>query len=184
MTVNRRGNEQLKKTLETTNLDSWKIQTRNRFLICEISTMIKSATIADIKAIKKVARFVTFLPNSIMFPRLDPKYTSVKMFVDASYNKLPNSGSQGGNIVFLSDKTNNLCALACSSRRVKRVARSTLAAESLAFSGTCETAYVISELPKEPNIINVNAKNQCSAYTDNQSFYHTTQRILCRTEGF
>ena len=106
--------------------------------------MIKSATIADIKAIKNVARFVTFLPNSIMFPRLDPKYTSVKMFVDVSYNKLPNSGSQGGNIVFLSVKTNNLCALACSSRRVKRVARSTLAAESLAFSGTCEKAYVIS----------------------------------------
>ena len=84
MTVNRRGNEELKKTLETTNLDSWKIQTRNTLLICEISTMIKSATIADIKAIKKVARFVTFLPNSIMFPRLDPNYTSVKMFVDAS----------------------------------------------------------------------------------------------------
>ena len=140
--------------------------------------MIKSVAIADIKGIKKVARFVTFLPNSIMFPRLDPKYTSVKMFVDTSYNKLPNDGSQGGNIVFLSNKTNNFCAVAWSSRRVKRDARSTLAAESLAFSGTCETAYMIPELAKEPNIINVNTKNHCSAYTDNQSFYHTTYNHL------
>ena len=149
MTVNRRGKAQLKKTFETTKLDSWNIQTRNKFLICEISTMIKSV-----------------------------KYTSVKMFVDTSYNKLPNDGSQGGNIVFLSNKTNNFCAVAWSSRRVKRDARSTLAAESLAFSGTCETAYLIPELAKEPNIINVNTKNHCSAYTDNQSFYHTTYNHL------
>ena len=64
------------------------------------------------KQLTVVARFVTPIPNSIMFPRLDPESTSVKMFADASYNKLPNSGSQGGNIVFLSDKTNKSCAKA------------------------------------------------------------------------
>ena len=80
------------------------------------------------------------------------------MFADASYNNLPNGSSQGGHIVFLSDKSNSSCAVSWNSRRIKRVARSTLAAESLAFSEGCDKAYLILELAKEANIINVNTK--------------------------
>ena len=53
---------------------------------------------------------------------------------------------------------------------MKRVARSMLTAESLAF---CDTAYLILESAKEANIINVNAK--ISPYTDNQSLYDTVK---------
>ena len=101
--------------------------------ICKISTTFKSAIIADIKAINKVARFVTSIPNSIMFPRLDPESTSVKMFADASNNNLPNGSSQGGCIVFLSDKSNNSCAVAWKSQRFIRAARSTWKKNHLPF---------------------------------------------------
>ena len=106
-----------------------------------------------------------------MFSRLDPESTSVKMFADANYNNLPNDGSQGGHIIFLSDKTKNSCGVAWNWQRIKRVARFTLAAESLAFSEGFGMVCLISELAKEANIINVNTK--ISAYTNNQSLYDT-----------
>ena len=66
-----------------------------------------------------MARFVTSIPNSIMFPRLYPESTSVKMFADASYNNLPNGSSQGEHLVFLPYKSNNSCAVAWNSKRIK-----------------------------------------------------------------
>ena len=106
-----------------------------------------------------------------MFSRLDPESTSIKMFADANYNNLPNDGSQGGHIIFLSDKTKNSSGVAWNSQRIKRVARFTLAAESRAFSEGFGMVCLISELVKEANIINVNTK--ISAYTNNQSLYDT-----------
>ena len=60
-------------------------------------------------------------------------------------------------------------------QRESKVARSTLAAESLAFSECCDMAYLILELAKEANIVNVNTK--ISASTDNQSLYNIVNRI-------
>ena len=104
MTDNRRT-AQLKRTLGTTGLTRIAGISRPEisFQKWEISTRIKSATIADITAINKVSRFVTPIPNSIIFPRLDPKSTSVKMFTDASYN-LQNGGLQGEHSLFIWQK--------------------------------------------------------------------------------
>ena len=49
-------------------------------------------------------------------------------------------------IVFLSDKNNNSCEVARNSWRIKGVSRSTLAAESLAFLQSCDTAYLILDI--------------------------------------
>ena len=153
------------------------------FQICEISTRIKSATIVDIKAINKGASFVTSIPNSIMFPRLDPESSSVKMFADASYNNLPNGSSQGEHIVFLSDKSNNSCVVTWNSRSIKRVARSTLAAESLAFSEGCDTAYLILIWPRK-QISSMLTQKSVLTLTNNHYTIQSTQQILCPTKGF
>ena len=140
------------------------------FQICEISTKIKSATIADIKAVNKGARFVTSIPNSIMFPRLDPESSSVKMFADASYNNLPNGSSQGEHIVFLSDKSNNSCVVTWNSRSIKSCKIHISSRITCLFRRLWHSILDLN-LAKEANIINVNTK--ISAYTDKQSLYNT-----------
>jgi len=150
------------------------------FYTCAISTKITDATIADIKAANKVVKFCQSNESSIHFPRLDKDSISVKVFSDASFNNLPNGGSQGGHIVFLTDKNNNSAPIAWNSSRIKRVAKSTLAAETLALSQGCDNAIYISQLAAEAKLIN---KAPIKAFTDNQSLFdavHTTHLIADR----
>ena len=48
--------------------------------------------------------------NCIKFPHLDLKTLQIKLFTDAGFNNLPNGGSQGGQIIFVTDG-NSLCPL-------------------------------------------------------------------------
>ena len=63
------------------------------------------------------------------------------MFSDVSFN---NDGySQGGHILFIADKFNMSSPVLWKSTKVRRVARSTLAAETLAFTEGADTACFI-----------------------------------------
>ena len=69
----------------------------------------------------------------------------VVTFCDASFKNLPNCGSQGGFISFLVDEQGNYCSLSWQSRKVRRVVKSTIAAESLAALEAAEmTVYLVS----------------------------------------
>ena len=59
--------------------------------------------------------------------------------------------------------------MAWGSKRIKRVVKSTLAAEALAFSEGCDTAYLISQLTKEADLLG--SDTTIHAYTDNKSLY-------------
>ena len=56
--------------------------------------------------------------NCIKFPHLDLKTLQIKLFTDASFNNLPNGGSQGGQIIFVTDG-NSLCPLHWNSSKIK-----------------------------------------------------------------
>ena len=45
--------------------------------------------------------------NLIKIPQLDKNSPRLQLFTDASFNNLPNGGSQAGQIIFLSDSWNN-----------------------------------------------------------------------------
>ena len=71
---------------------------------------------------------------------------SVISFCDASFANLPNAGSQGGFICLLVDKNGVYFPIAWQSRKVKRVVKSTLAAECLSAVEAAELIVYISEL--------------------------------------
>ena len=107
-------------------------------------------------------------------------HLKIVVYSDASYANLPNGGSQGGHIVFLTDDSNNCCPLAWNSTKIKRVVRSTLAAETLAFVDGLETAYLMAKTIGE--LISGEKETILPIYcmTDNKSLFdavHTLKTI-------
>ena len=66
---------------------------------------------------------------------------------------ISDGSSQGGHIVFASDKFNMSCPVLWKSTKVLRVARSTLATETLAFAKGADTACFINQLGEELSLI-------------------------------
>ena len=83
-------------------------------------------------------------------------------FCDTS---LPYCGSQGGIIAFLGDGNGNVLPLLWSSRRMKRVVKSTLVAETLILVEAAETNFWLTRIINE--ILNADVPIIC--HTDNHS---------------
>ena len=71
-------------------------------------------------------------------------------FCDTSYGNLPNGFSQGGYIIFLADERGNVSPLCWASRKLRRVCRSTVAAEIMAMLDGIDASvwlfHIISEI--------------------------------------
>ena len=114
----------------------------NSYHVCEISTRIKNATIADIFTINKIIRFIKLNPSYITIPVMNLEYPQLLLYSYTSFNNLPGGGSQGGSqryIVSLSNKFSNSAPIAWNSARLKRATRLTLAAETVALMDRCDT---------------------------------------------
>ena len=88
------------------------------------------------QALKKQTRLSNLLKkiNHITFPSLHLKSTKIVMFSDTSFKNLSDGYSQGGYIVFITDKFKMSCPVSWKSTKVHCVERSTLATETLAFT--------------------------------------------------
>ena len=86
------------------------------------STQIKDATISDLVSANKIVKFIKNTPTKICIPTLHFESLYIKLILDASFNNLPNSRSQGGFLVFPSDKFNYIAPIAWSSTKLKHVA--------------------------------------------------------------
>ena len=91
------------------------------------------------------------------------------MFSDASFQNLPDGGSQGGHIIFLADEKLSRChILSWSSKKVRRVVKSTLAAKTLALQDGLDDAFFIQMLFERV----INKRYQIIAFTDSLSLYN------------
>ena len=114
--------------------------------------------------------------TDILFPKLKSmKDAYIVVFTDASFMNLEDGGSQGGHIIFVTDGV-NCCPVTWQSRRIKRIVRSTLAAETLSLVEGCETGYMVRKLLNEilPTSDNC-AEKPIICYTDNKSLYESAQ---------
>ena len=94
--------------------------------VCETSTRVKDATVSDLIAANKL-KFTPTTTTYICIPIFDIESLNIKLYSDASFNNLPNSGNQGSFIILLSDKYNSVAPIK-TKIKLKRVARSTIAA--------------------------------------------------------
>ena len=120
------------------------------FDICELSVSIKKATIADLLRLNKLVDRVTKDSVKLLFPNIQSiESCSIECFTDAAFANLPTGGSQGGMVIFLKDSSGLRCPIFWQSRKIKRVVKSTLAAETLALVEGAEVSFYIASIIKE-----------------------------------
>ena len=144
----------------------------------DMSTKLNKATVGDlVRSIKTIGRLKEI--NSIQsYPQLKGNEATdweIFVFSDAALGNLNDGkGSVGAYIVWLKDRIGNCCPIAWQSRKIKRVVRSTIAAEGLALLEGLEAATYFRELIsnlliQEPNNLPI------TAFVDNKSIMEALQ---------
>ena len=150
------------------------------FYVCEASTSLPTATVNNIVNMNKLIRHVKSTPYKIKVPTMkNLESLHLVVYTDASLGNLPCGGSQGGHIVFITDGE-NLCPIAWHSKKIKRVVKSTLAAETLALLEGCENALMLAKLIGEVIYGEKEKELTVIAQTDNKDLYesaHTTHNL-------
>ena len=146
------------------------------FDVCQLSTRISQATIRDLIDANKVIRKAKQDQYYVTFPPLNLQTREILAYGDASFKNLPRGGSQGGNIIFLTDGSKS-CPLQWSSTRIKRVVRSTIAAEALALADTCANTTYLAALVSSVLEFTVGKNIPVEVITDNQSLFDSIHSV-------
>ena len=147
--------------------------------LCETSTRVKNTTATDAHMINKVIKYIKNSPSHITIPKSDLNSLEIQLYSDASFNNLPDGGSQGGQVVFLCHQYQNLVPITWSSTTIKHVTQSTLAAETLSLVDSCDTAYFIANPVSD--LIQVQ-KIPIYAFTNNQSLHDSINTTKATTD--
>ena len=148
------------------------------FDACALSNCITSDPDKAIKFSNKIVRKIRNQDLALFFPNaLSVSTSSIVTFCDASFKNLANFGSQGGFISFLVDNSGNYCAIAWQSHKIRRIVKSTIAAESLAALDAAEMTVFLASVLK--NIFGC-VKVDCHIVCDNRSLVdavHSTTNL-------
>ena len=146
--------------------------------VCELSSSYNKATVSDLLRLNKVIEIISKDVLMLCFPRLlHIERCQIEVFSDASFANLPDGGSQGAIIVFLKDENGQRCPLYWQTRRLKRVVKSTLAAETMALLEGAEAGVYLANILKE--VLGVKMAT-VSCITDNKSLVdslYSTKRV-------
>ena len=116
------------------------------FDVCVLATPLKEATVKDIPKANKTVRKVMSHSIKLCYQNLGPsECLKFVTFTDAAYANLIDGGSQGAYFIFLAGENGACNLISWQSWRIKRIVKSTLAADTLAFGeGIDATMYVSS----------------------------------------
>jgi hypothetical protein len=79
----------------------------------------------------------------LQFPRLDVNTLHLLAYTDAAFGIRPDKSSQAGYAILLADASKRCCFLAYHSGKTRRVARSSMSAETLAFADGFDRAFTL-----------------------------------------
>ena len=152
------------------------------FEMINLSTKLKEGTVGDLLRATKAINRLKEIDSVIAFPSLkaDVKDWRIVTFTDASLGNLNNgAGSTGAYIIWLMDSNRNCCPLSWKANKIKRVVRSTIAAEALSLQEGLECSYYYRKIGEDitgvpPRTIPI------VAYIDNKSVIealHSTKLV-------
>ena len=118
------------------------------FEISSLASKLQESTVEDLKKANKIIRKVKMENVYLSFNGLGNK-VEVLLYSDASFGNLADGGSQGGFVVFLRGENGMINPVTWQSRKLRRVARSTLASETLALADGVDCALSVAKLLKE-----------------------------------
>ena len=149
------------------------------FNSCYIANSLKTGNSNVFHFANKTIRKIQQQEVNLNFPSaIDFQTCKVVSFCDASHANLPNAGSQGGFVSFIVDQNGLYCPITWQSRKLRRVVKSTIAAECLAAVEACEMstylAFVLKEILRPTRCI------ETVVYCDNKNLVnavHSTTNL-------
>lgn len=149
------------------------------FELVEISMKFKQGTVADLLRAEKALRRLRDFKCKVFFPRLGLRQCwRLVVFTDASHANLSDGiSSMGAYVVFLIGENKRCCPLVWNASKIKRVVRSTLAAEALSLMLGLEAALYVRSILSE---LLITPKIPVIAYVDNRSVVeavHSTKLV-------
>ena len=153
------------------------------FDVSELTSHLKNNQIASIKMVNKTIRKARKEKSCLFFPCLGPvEQCNLITYSDASFANHTNTSSQGGYIIFLSNVAGLSVPISWQSRKVKRVVKSTHAAETLALVDATEAAVYFQNFMRELLGLSNDSKSlKIHCKTDSNALYksvHSNTQIL------
>ena len=149
------------------------------FDVSLMTSRIRTATVEDLTYCNKVLKQVQSNPTFITFPVMDIASLCLVVHCDSSWNNLPNEGRQGAYVVLLKDDNNRIAPVGWSSTKIRRVARSTVTAETLAMLDACDAAFPLSKIALETLQLSM---VDIHVMTDNKSLFDNIHSSKVTTE--
>lgn len=159
------------------------IATQSRPDLCyDVLDLATSCNLSDTKLrskVNKVVRKAKYNQYKIVFPYLESSADmELLLYTDASYANLSDKvSSAGGYLIILKGKNGRICPITWSSSKIKRVVKSTLAAEALSLVDGVDACYFVRSILQEMFKVK-DIKIKC--FTDNKSLcqnIHSTKLI-------
>ena len=138
-----------------------------------LSGLIKDARVRNVITTNNFYEILKSTEVVLSFPKIEViESAALICFSDASFGNLKCGGSQGRMIVFIEGSNGKYMILTWQSRKLRRVVKSTLTAETLALQEVIEVAFLIKCILLE--ILNLNVENQIlsiTCITDSKSLH-------------
>ena len=152
------------------------------FDVCQLANRIESATENDLKYALKVVKPAQNDEVRIKYHNLGPKDNlHLAVYADASLAKLPDQGSQSGHIIFLVNDGKQCIPLNWQSKKIIRIVRGSLSAETLAFADVLDDVVAIQATISQMSYNN-RKEIPIFIYTDNRSLLDTVNSTTNVTE--
>ena len=140
------------------------------FETCDASVGNSLSTVGDILKAKKTLRKLRASNLKMTFvPLRNIRKCKLWVFSDASHANLKGGASQFGYVIFLVDEEGNSNVVKWMSKKISRVVKSTLAAETLALLEAAENAYFLKRLLESMLCIPDSEGLEIVCLTDNKS---------------
>lgn len=174
---------QLREVIGQTNWVTTQTRPDINFDVLELSMTTKHPKVENLIQANKLIKNLKAESYHMVYPKLgDLQKTRLVLFTDASYANLSDGvSSAGGHIVFLVGENGNCCPISWSAKKIRRVVKSTIAAETLALVDgldvACYIKGILTEIlfPKgEGNMMPIDC------YIDNKSLFesvHSTKAV-------
>ena len=120
--------------------------------VCELSVAFPRATVGYVLKLNQVIGLHRLTADNmrLYFSQMSPlEDCQLECFSDAAFVNLSDNGSQGAFIIFLRDKKGLRCPLYWKSKKIRRVAKSTLTAETLALVDGAEACVFTKHVATE-----------------------------------
>ena len=120
------------------------------FNLSELRNSVNHATVEHILSANRVLKNAQNKLATLTFPYMENlMQCKLVAYSYASYNNLENGSSQGGFCIFLKNSYGNLSLIMWQSKKIHRMVKSTMAAETLALVDAAEASCWLSNLISE-----------------------------------